>query len=144
MVSLRLFFPETWTDDPARMARARVPQDRQVALTKPEIAIEEIDRVIKSGALFGCVLANAGYGSSGAFRQALSERGLSWAVGLSRRQNVYPADVAQIFPVPKTGKPRQYNIPDCAPVSAEVMLTGWAMAEDQLATDIQGSNRRSR
>ena len=58
-------------------------------MTKPEIAIREIDRVIACGVRFGCVLADSGYGSSGTFRQALSERGLKWAVGLSRRQNVY-------------------------------------------------------
>ena len=52
MVGLRLFLPESWTDDPERMARARVPEDRRTALTKPEIAIEEIDRVIASGARF--------------------------------------------------------------------------------------------
>ena len=68
MVGLRLFLPESWTDDPERMARARVPEDRQTALTKPEIAIEEIDRVIACGAGFGCVLADSGYGSSGPFR----------------------------------------------------------------------------
>ena len=122
MVGLRLFLPESWTDDAERMTRARVPKDRQIALTKPEIAIEEIDRVIASGARFGCVLADAGYGSSGPFRQALSERGLLWAVGLSRRQNVYPADVALIFPVAKAGKRRKYHIPDQPPVSAEAML----------------------
>ena len=124
MVSLRLFLPETWTDNPERMKRARVPKYRQAALTKPEIAIEEIDRVIASGARFGCVLADAGYGSSGAFRQALSERGLLWAVGLSQRQTVYPADVALIFPVAKTGKRRKHHIPDRLPVSAEAMLAG--------------------
>lgn len=124
MVGLRLFLPETWTDDPERMTRARVPMDRQVALTKPEIAIEEIDRVVAAGARFGCVLADAGYGSSGAFRQALSERGLLWAVGLSRRQNVYSSDVTLIFPVATTGKRRQYHIPDRPPVSAEAMLAG--------------------
>src|ERR1700734_2054480 len=122
MVGLRLFLPEDWTNDPERMARARVPKDRQTALTKPEIAIEEIDRVIASGARFGCVLADAGYGSSGSFRQALSERGLLWAVGLSRRQNVYPADVALTFPVAKAGKRRKYHVPDRPPVSAEAML----------------------
>lgn len=122
MVGLRLFLPEIWTDDPRRMARARVPKDRQIALTKPEIAIEEIDRVIASGTRFGCVLADSGYGSSGPFRQALSERGLKWAVGLSRRQNVYPADVTLIFPVAKTGRRRKYHIPDRPPVSAEAML----------------------
>ena len=124
MVGLRLFLPVIWTDDAERMTRARVPLDRQQALTKPEIAIEEIDRVIASGARFGCVLADAGYGSSGPFRQALSERGLLWAVGLSRRQNVYPADVGLIFPVAKTGRRRQYHMPDRPPVSTEVMLSG--------------------
>ena len=120
MVGLRLFLPDIWTNDPERMKRARVPKDRQVALTKPEIAIEEIDRVIASGSLFCCVLADAGYGSSIAFRQALSERGLLRAVGLSRRQNVYPADVDLIFPVATSGRRRQYHIPDQPPVSATV------------------------
>jgi len=52
----------------------------------------------------------------------LSERGLLWAVGLSRRQNVYPADIALIFPIAKTGKPRKYHLPDQPPVSAEALL----------------------
>jgi SRSO17 transposase len=122
MVGLRLFLPESWTNDPGRMARARVPEDRQTVLTKPEIAIEEIDRVIASGARFGCVLADSGYGSSGAFRQALSDRGLLWAVGLSRRQNVDPADVDLVFPVAGRGKPRKYHLPDKPPVAAEISL----------------------
>ena len=54
----------------------------------------------------------------------MSERGLLWAVGLSRRQNVYPADIALSFPVAKTGKPRKYHVPDQAPISAELMLAG--------------------
>ena len=91
---------------------------------KPVIAIQEIHRVIASGVRFGCVLAYSGYGSSGPFRQALNERGLLWAVGLSRRQNVYPADVALVFPVAKTGKRRKYHIPDKPPLSAEAMLVG--------------------
>jgi hypothetical protein len=46
----------------------------------------------------------------------------STRVGLSRRQNVYPADIALIFPIAKTGKPRKYHIPDQPPVSAEALL----------------------
>ena len=127
MVGLRLFLPESWTGDVERMDRARVPQERQVALTKPEIAIEEIDRVIASGARFGCVLADAGYGSSGPFRQALSERGLLWAVGMSRRQNVYRADIGLIFPEAATGRRRKYHVPDDVAVSAGTneMATGY-------------------
>ena len=111
-VGMRLFLPEVWTSDPDRMARARVPQDRQTALSKPGIAIEEIDRVRAAGVRFGCVLADAGYGSSGPFRQALSARGLVWAVGLSRRQNVWPADVGLVFPEAGRGRRRKYHLPD--------------------------------
>lgn len=84
------FLPDSWTNDTEKRARAQVPKERQVGRTKPEIAIEEIDCVIAAGARFGCVLADAGYGSSGSFRQTLTNRGLLWAVGLSRRQNVLP------------------------------------------------------
>jgi hypothetical protein len=109
MVGLRLFLPESWTSDPERIMQARVPEVRRGALSKPEIAIEEIDRVIASGVRFGCVLADSG--PSGPFRQALSARGLLWAVGLSRCQNVYPADVAVVFSVAKARKRRKYHIP---------------------------------
>ena len=122
MVGLRLFLPESWTGDAERMTRARVPAERQVALTKPEIALEEIDRVIASGARFGCVLADAGYGSSGPFREALSKRDLLWAVGISRRQNVYRADIGLIFPEAATGRRRKYHVPDDLAVSSEMML----------------------
>ena len=88
------------------------PAHLSTALTKPEIAIEVIDRVIASGARFGCVLADSGYGSSGSFRQALSQRGLLWAVGLSRRQNVYRADTAEIFPVATTGLRHAHRVDD--------------------------------
>src|SRR6202453_2178465 len=105
MVAVRLFVPESRTSNPVRLKRAGVPVEYRAARTKPEIALAEIDRVIASGVRFGCVLADSGYGSSGPFRQALSERGLLWALGLSRRQNVYPAHVALIFPIAKPESP---------------------------------------
>ena len=105
MVGLRLFLPESWTSDRARMAVARVPIDRQTFRSKPEIAIEEVDRIRAAGVRFGCVLADAGYGLSAAFRHALSQRDLHWAVGVPRHQKVYPANVALIFPVAGRGRP---------------------------------------
>jgi SRSO17 transposase len=124
MVGLRLFLPESWTSDPDRMAKAKVPNDRQLALSKPEIAIAEIDRITAAGVRFSCVLADAGYGMSAPFRQALSERSLSWAVGIPGRQKVYPADVAMIFPISGHGRPRQHHIPDAKSVASEKLLAG--------------------
>lgn len=122
MVGLRLFLPESWTSDPARLDRAKVPEDRRDYCTKPEIALAEIDRVRSGGVRFGCVLADAGYGLSAPFRQGLSERGLLWAVGIPYKQKVYPVDVALIFPVAGRGRPRQRHIPDTKSVTAKTML----------------------
>jgi SRSO17 transposase len=72
---IELFLPESWTSDPQRMTQVRVLEERHVVLSKPEIALEEIDRVIASDARFGCVLADSGYGPSGPFRRALSASG---------------------------------------------------------------------
>nr|WP_234780516.1 transposase [Sphingobium yanoikuyae] len=80
------------------MGTAGVPAHLQEYRTKPEIAIEEIDHIIATGVRFGCVLADAGYGLSAPFRQALCTRGLCWHVGIPRHQKVYPADVQLILP----------------------------------------------
>lgn len=122
MLSLRLFLPESWTNDAVRMAKASVPAPFQSYRTKPEIAIEEIDRIIAAGVHFGCVLADAGYGLSASFRQALSARDLCWAVGIPRHQKVYPADVQLIFPVAGRGRPRLRHVPDVKSRAAHAML----------------------
>jgi SRSO17 transposase len=122
MIGLRLFLPESWTSDAARLGRAGVPDNRRAYSTKPEIALAEIDRVCAAGVRFGCVLADAGYGMSAPFRQGLSERGLAWAVGIPSRQKVYVHDVAMIFPVAGRGRPRKNAIPDAKSISAKAML----------------------
>jgi SRSO17 transposase len=127
MVGLRLFLPESWTSDPARLDRAGVPEDHRAYRSKPEIALAEIDQARAAGLRFGCVLADAGYGLSAPFRRALTERGLIWAVGIPFKQKVYPADVAMIFPVAGRGRPRQRHIPDVKSMTAQAMLekTQW-------------------
>lgn len=122
MVGLRLFLPESWTGDVARLERTGAPLDCCPYRTKPEIALAEIDRVGAAGVRFGCVLADAGYGMSAPFRQGLSERGLAWAVGIPFRQKVYPADVGMIFPIAGRGRPRKNAIPDAKSISAKAML----------------------
>ena len=122
MVGLRLFLPESWTRDAARMDRAKVPAEARAYRTKPEIALAEIDRVRDAGVRFGGILADAGYGLSGPFRQALTERGLIWAVGIPYKQKVYPADVAMIFPVAGRGRPRKNHVPDVPSRPAQKML----------------------
>jgi SRSO17 transposase len=123
-VALRLFLPESWTNDRARLKRAGVPIEYRAARTKPEIALAEIDRVIAAGVRFGCVLADAGYGLSAPFRQGLTQRGLTWAVGIPLHLKVYPVGVQMIWPRAKRGRPRQHAIPNILSIAAEDMLAG--------------------
>jgi SRSO17 transposase len=123
-VALRLFLPEGWTTDPSRLQRAGVPVPHRRARTKPQIALAEIDRLIAGGVRFGCVLADAGYGMSAPFRQELTRRKLTWAVGIPRHLKVYPVGVQLIWPVARRGRRRQRSIPDVLSVPAEDMLAG--------------------
>ena len=121
-IALRLFLPETWTNNPDRMRRAGVPEACQAERSKPEIALADLKRALNAGVRFRAVVADAGYGISAAFRQALSALGLLWAVGIPRIQKVYPVDV-QLVPAPPTrGRPRKTLIPDREAVAAEKMV----------------------
>jgi len=122
MLALRLFLPESWTSDRARLKRAGVPAEYRTARTKPEMALAEIDRVIAAGVRFGCVLADAGYGMSAPFRQGLTARKLAWAVGIPRHLKAYPADVQMIWPVAGRGRPRKRHVPNVLSKAAEDMM----------------------
>ena len=123
-VSLGLFLPEEWARDPDRCAKAGVPDERRRAEPKTDIALGEVDLIIAAGARFGRVVADAGYGISAAFRQGLSGRGLTWAVGIPRVQNVYSTGVELLWPRAATGRPRKHPVPSEKPIPAEVALVG--------------------
>ena len=90
---------------------------------KWRIALDEIDRVLASGARFGCVLADAEYGKAAEFRAGLAERRLAFAVGILPTQKVYPADVTLACPARKpTGRPRKHPVPSAASVAAAELI----------------------
>jgi SRSO17 transposase len=90
---------------------------------KWKIALDEIDRVLASGARFGAVLADAEYGRAAGFRAGLDGRRLAFAVGIMPTQQVYPADVTLAFPERKpTGRPRKHPVPSAASVGAAELI----------------------
>jgi SRSO17 transposase len=121
-VGLRLFLPEDWGGDAGRRAAAGVPE--AVAYRpKWKIALDEIDRVLASGARFGAVLADAEYGKAAEFRHGLAGRRLAYAVGILPTQKVYPADVTLSLPERKpTGRPRKHPVPSAASVGAAELV----------------------
>ena len=99
-----------------------LPEAEIVARSKGEIALAKIDRLRETGLHFGIVLADAGYGMSAEFRQALSERDLLWAVGIPRTQKVYTTAVQLRWLRASRGRPRQVPVPSKQPQAVEDML----------------------
>ena len=121
-VGLKLFLPESWAKDRPRRRKVYVPDEIEHR-PKWKMALEEIDRVVKAGATFGDVLADAGYGMCAEFRKGLSERGLLWAVGILPTQKVYGADVRlRPLAVSPTGRPRKHREPTAPSQSAERII----------------------
>ena len=98
----------------------------------------EIDRAIAAGVRFGCVLTDAGYGMSAAFRQALTARKLTWAVGVPRHLKVYPANVKMIWPVTRRGRPRKRHVPDVLATPAQDILADAKWRTISWRTDPKG------
>ncbi len=122
LVGLRLFLPVLWTGDEARVARAGAPEEARAPRTKPEIALDEVDRVRAAGVRFGLVLADAGYKCGAAFRAGLSPRGLAWAVGLLPNTKMYPADVVLRPAEPARGRSSDLAFPDKVSEPADAVL----------------------
>ncbi len=108
-VSAHLFLPEAWATDPDRRKRAHVPTDLSFQ-TKPQLALQLLDRAREWGVPFRFVVADAGYGDKPTFLAGLEERQISYVCAVERNFGVrLPAEVqeaAQAEPVKKAGRGR--------------------------------------
>jgi SRSO17 transposase len=101
----RLYLPEEWARDAPRRRAAGVPAEVRFQ-TKWEIALEQIDELIGDELPLAPVVADAGYGAATAFREGLTRRGLSYAVGISSEATVWPPGEEPLPPSPWRGRGR--------------------------------------
>jgi SRSO17 transposase len=142
-VAWQMYLPEDWAADPVRRARAGVPQDIQFA-TKTQIALQQLRALLAEGAPHHCVLADAGYGVDTAFRQALSDMGLRYAVGVTSAVVVWPPGVEPVPPEPYSGKGRPAVMPrrtaQLQPVSVKALALSLPAQAFETITWREGTN----
>ena len=88
-IALRIYLPEAWASDLPRRKKVGVPES-VVFRKKWEIALDQLDDAIAWGVRKHLVLADAGYGDVGDFRDGLTERGLQYVVGVASTVMVWP------------------------------------------------------
>jgi SRSO17 transposase len=90
-VDFALYMPESWTSNPERLAEAHVPKDVTFK-TKPELALDMIERADADGFSHGLVLADSAYGDNSEFRRRLRCLGLDFAVGVHSSTTIWRLD----------------------------------------------------
>ena len=87
-IAWRLYLPHEWADDPARRKQAGIPEEIQFD-SKPAIARQQIRAAVEQGVPQAPVLADAAYGTDTRFREAISELGLPYVVGIMSSVSVW-------------------------------------------------------
>jgi SRSO17 transposase len=86
-----LYMPESWANDPERRLEAKVPLDLPFR-TKPEIALDIIDRALADGIPVAPVVVDSGYGDNGPLRAALDLLGLEYVAEIKAKTTVVAGD----------------------------------------------------
>lgn len=81
-VDFDVYMPDCWAKDPARRKKAGIPGDLAFA-TKPELALEQVKRLVAGGLRVMWAAADEVYGRSGDFRAGLRALGLSYVAIVS-------------------------------------------------------------
>jgi len=86
-IDFTLYMPETWADDWGRRAECDVPGDLAF-FTKPELALDQIERAKRDGIPLAPIVADCGYGNNGKFRASLDAQGLEYVLELQATTTV--------------------------------------------------------
>lgn len=90
-IDFELYLPREWAEDPDRREEARIPDEVQFQ-TKPELALNMIEKAIQDGVPAGRVVVDTTYGNSSRFRRALRRNGLPYAVAVNSTTKVWQLD----------------------------------------------------
>ena len=83
-IDRRLYLPQDWTKNPARLRAAHVPEGVGFT-TKPRLALDMIEGALAAGVPFGWVAADTVYGT-GEVEMALRRSGKGYVLGVSATQ----------------------------------------------------------
>ena len=106
-----LYLPEEWCDDPARRRRAKIPEEIEFQ-TKPELAVELVERAAGWKIATAPILGDCAYGKNTELRERLNDLELEYVLSVSEEVSVFVPETSFELPAPRdTGSGRQKTRP---------------------------------
>jgi SRSO17 transposase len=105
-IAYQLFLPEAWADDPARRAKAGVPEAINFE-TKTAIALGQLRQALAAGVPVGILLGDAAYGDETDFRVGVTDLGLRYVLGVRPGTSVWAPGTEPLPPAPWSGRGRR-------------------------------------
>ena len=105
-IAYQLFLPEVWANDPARRAKAGVP-DMLSFETKTAIALGQLRQALAAGVPVGIVLGDPAYGDETDFRVGVAKLGLCYMLGVRSGTSVWAPGTEPLPPAPWSGRGRR-------------------------------------
>jgi SRSO17 transposase len=105
-IAYQLFLPQVWADDPARRAKAGVPDTIRFE-TKTAIALGQLRQALAVGVPVGILLGDAAYGDETDFRVGVTDLGLRYVLGVRSGTSVWAPGTGPLPPLPWSGRGRR-------------------------------------
>jgi SRSO17 transposase len=106
-VAYRLYLPQEWAQDQARLRKVGVPEGVEFK-TKHEIALDQLNWACAGGLPRGIALLDAGYGNKSDFRADITALGLTYVAGILSNTTVWAPGTGPLPPkasTPGRGRP---------------------------------------
>jgi SRSO17 transposase len=146
-IAWRLYLPEVWAEDAQRRKKTGIPEEVRFQ-TKPAIAVKQIQQAQEEGVSPAPILADAAYGNDSQFREAITELGLNYVLGVQSSTTVWNPDEG---PLPKkewkgTGRPPRLlqRNPKHSPKSVKQLAASLPAAAWKSVVWRQGTNQKLR
>jgi SRSO17 transposase len=140
-----LYLPQAWVEDATRRAVARIPASVSFQ-EKWRHALTLIRRARAAGLQLTAVVADAEFGDITAFRRALHQWRLPYALGISRHLTVFRGTPAvHIPPNARTGRPRTQRVlvdRQTAAITVRALALSLPVRTWRRVTWRNGTNRR--
>ena len=123
-IDFRLYLLKLWAEDTQLRAGVGVPKHIDFA-TKPAFALGQTQAAVERGTNGGTVVADAGHGMDGAFREGLEALGFVYSVGMGPTTSVWLPGAGPLPPKRRLGRgrmPKNMQLaPGHEPVSVEAL-----------------------